>query len=742
MSDTASILAAVNNVLNRLEGVRQTGSDRWQARCPAHDDRHPSLSISIGDNGAVLLHCHANCAVENILAQLGLSVRDLFPARDDRDGYVRAAHRRKPAAGNGAARKIVASYDYVNAEGDLLFECVRFIPKDFKQRRPDDKGGWIWNLKGIQLLLYRMPDLLSSRETDADAWVFVCEGEKDCDRLATMGFIATCNPMGAGKWKDEYSETLRGRRCCIIADKDEPGRRHVQQVATSLANVAADVRVIECPGDGVKDASDFFDKGRTVDELLRLVEAAPTWEPQTDGQDTSDNGDVVVHATLDATELALAREVHRRRRDDLRYDVERGQFRIWSGSRWQLDLTGQVVRWVKDVARQTRQLFAYLDERNLRAAVKRMESAAGIGGILMLLRTEPGVCVTSAQFDRDAMLLNVGNGTLDLRTGTLRPHDRRDMLTRQIPTIFTADATAPIWSQFLNRVMAGNPKLIEYLQRIVGLSLTGVSKVQELYICYGIGANGKSVFVDTVCGLLGDYAGTAPDSLLIARERCEHPTEIADLLGKRLVVASEAEDGGKLRLQLIKKLTGDTRLKARFMRQDYFEFDRTHKLIMVTNHKPRVSETTEAAWRRIRLIPFDVIIPPDERDADLLSKLRNEYPGILACAVRGCLDWQANGMQSPDEVLIATAEYRAEADTFADYVAERLIQFAGARVSRADLWADYQAWAAKSPDRLDRRGLYDRIRQLDGVTEGVSEGVRRFECVGLCHANNTGGADE
>lgn len=441
---------------------------------------------------------------------------------------------------------------------------------------------------------------------------------------------------------------------------------------------------------------------------------------------------------LDPTELALAREVHREHGADLRFDVERGQWRIWNESHWQLDVTGQVVRWAKAASGRTREMFAGLNKVALAAAVKRMESAAGIGGILTLLKTEPGVSVTSADFDRNQMWLNVGNGTLDLRTGNLRPHDSRDMLSMQIPTIFNPQADAPIWREFLNRIMDGNAKLIEYLQRIVGLSLTGDITVQELFILFGVGANGKSVFVETVCGLLGKYAGTAPDTLLIARDRCEHPTEIADLLGKRLVVASETEDGGKLRLQLVKKLTGDGRLKARFMRQDFFEFDRTHKLILVTNHRPRVSETTEAAWRRIRLIPFNVIIPPDERDPELIAKLRGQYPGILAWAVRGCLDWQAGGMQPPDEVLIATDEYRAEADTFMDYLSERTIRFDGARVSRAELWADYQGWAAKSPDRLDRGQLYDRIRQLDGVSDdqwkvsGSRVPSRGFHGVGLC----------
>ena len=450
-----------------------------------------------------------------------------------------------------------------------------------------------------------------------------------------------------------------------------------------------------------------------------------------------DNG--APETTDDATELALAREVCRRHAAEIRYNVTRGDYLTWTGSRWERDDTGQVARWTKATVQQTRDLFPHLNDRDIASVVKRMQSAAGIGGIMRLVQTEPGIPVTAEQLDRDPFLLNVGNGTLDLHTGQLRPHRWRDLITKQIPTEYHPDAPAPLWDAFLLRVMDGRETLVRYLQRVVGLALTGCIDVQELFILYGIGANGKSVFFETACDMLGEYAGTAPDSLLIARDRTEHPTEIADLLGKRLVVASETENGGKLRLALVKKLTGDARIKARFMRCDYFEFTRTHKTWLVTNHRPRVSENTEAAWRRIRLIPFSVIIPPDERDPALKDKLRAEFPGILAWAVRGCIDWQQNGMNPHADVLLATDEYRAEADTFSDYVTERLILGEFARVTRADLWRDYESWALKSSDRLDRSGLYERIRQLDGVAEGATKGVKRFDGVGLCFGSNTVG---
>jgi putative DNA primase/helicase len=193
----------------------------------------------------------------------------------------------------------------------------------------------------------------------------------------------------------------------------------------------------------------------------------------------------------------------------------------------------------------------------------------------------------------------VQNGTVDLRTGELRPHRREDLLTKLAPVTFEPAAKPVLWLAFLNRIMGGNEGMIRYLQQIAGLSLTGDASVQELFVMYGCGANGKSVFLDTLSALMGDYAAEAPPSLVTSRTNDEHPTELADLCGKRLVVASETEEGAKLRIQLVKRLTGNARIKGRFMRQDYFEFPRTHKLVLVTNNKPVIRETTNAVHPRV-----------------------------------------------------------------------------------------------------------------------------------------------
>ena len=244
----------VDRVLERLAergcNPKRVG-DGWSARCPAHDDHNPSLSVAEGADGRALLTCHAGCALEVVRIALDLELADLFVANGQ---------------GPPEPSKIVATYAYVDEDGRVLFEVVRFSPKGFRQRRPDGRGGWIWKLGDTRRVLYRLPDVLDAVGTGRR--VYIVEGEKDADALARAGVVATTNPGGAGKWRKEYAEMLRGVDVVVVADRDEPGRTHAGQVAATLTGVAAAVRIVE-PVVG-KDVSDHLAAGRTVDELCAI----------------------------------------------------------------------------------------------------------------------------------------------------------------------------------------------------------------------------------------------------------------------------------------------------------------------------------------------------------------------------------------------------------------------------------------------------------------------------------------
>ena len=238
----------VAEILPRFKGVRRVG-DGWIARCPAHEDHNPSLSIR-EENGRVLLHCHAGCSIERVLEAVGLKIANLF---------------------NNCCKPEIDTYDYCDELGTLLYQVVRYVPKDFRQRRPDGNGGWIPNLEGVRRVLYRLSEVLKAK------CVLVAEGEKDCETAHNMGLVATCNAGGAGKWRADYSECLRGKRVAIVADADEPGRKHAQQVAASLFGRVESLKLLELPG--AKDLTEWVECGGTRDALLQLVRNVPGWKP-------------------------------------------------------------------------------------------------------------------------------------------------------------------------------------------------------------------------------------------------------------------------------------------------------------------------------------------------------------------------------------------------------------------------------------------------------------------------------
>lgn len=254
--------AQTDLVLSRVEGVKPAGQGRWMAKCPSHDDRQASLSIREGDDGRALLNCHANCKTEDIVSDLELSMSDLFPPRDEQIG--------------GQAPRIVAEYSYQDEKGKVLYQAVRLSPKSFRQRQPTGSG-WAWNLEGVRRVLFRLPELLKAPRTET---IHVVEGEKDVLALVALGLQATTNVGGAGKWKPEYCEALRGHPVVILPDNDEPGRRHAIHVATLLTGVAASVKVVGLPGLPPKgDVSDWLAAGGTKEKLLALVERAPVGIP-------------------------------------------------------------------------------------------------------------------------------------------------------------------------------------------------------------------------------------------------------------------------------------------------------------------------------------------------------------------------------------------------------------------------------------------------------------------------------
>jgi putative DNA primase/helicase len=431
---------------------------------------------------------------------------------------------------------------------------------------------------------------------------------------------------------------------------------------------------------------------------------------------------------------------------------------VWDGRRWRVDDTGAVVRLAKATVKKlyddaAAKLTALKDATDLddekkaeiANAIKQLlnharksEDARALGRLLDLARSEPAIPILPADLDRDPWLLNCENGTLDLHTAELKAHRQEDALTKLCATAYRQGADCPRFLRALDGIFAGDGELIQYVQTYLGYCLTGDVREQALLLCWGGGANGKTTLLNAIVETLGtDYAGYAPVELLMETRGDQHPTLLADLFGKRFVIAAETEQGRRLNEGRLKVLTGGERIKARRMREDFWEFDPTHKLILVTNHKPEVRGTDHAIWRRLRLVPFKVqfldpdapenagrIILDDLRiDRGLPEALRAEREGILAWLVQGCLAWQRDGLRTPAMVHAATAEYRADQDIVGAFVAECCVTGgADYRCRSADLYARFGHWSkAAGEDPMTKK------RFGDALTE---RGIERFQSNG------------
>jgi putative DNA primase/helicase len=411
--------------------------------------------------------------------------------------------------------------------------------------------------------------------------------------------------------------------------------------------------------------------------------------------------------------------------DTLRHVSGWGKWYGFDGVRWAHD-DAAAYRAAKATARATlRQATTIADDDRRKRIIgfaTKSESRSSIEATVSLARHEVGVAIASDRLDADRMLLNVSNGTIDLRSGELREHRRTDMLTRLAPVAYDAQAACPTWDASLLRWMADDAELVSFLQRLVGYTLTGEIREHVLAFLFGDGANGKSTFLATLHAMLGDYASPAPRGLLFRSRGERHPTELATLFGRRFVTCSEIEEGQLFDEALTKDLTGGDPIECRRMREDFWSFAPSHKLFLAGNHKPTVRGDDEGIWRRMRLVPWSVVIPEAERDPMLVEKLRAELPGILAWAVRGCLAWQTNGLGAPAVVRDATAAYRSENDALGEFLRLHVTFEAGATIARRDLREKYESFckdngsepfgAKRFAGRLRERGVAEaKVRQ-------------------------------
>lgn len=421
---------------------------------------------------------------------------------------------------------------------------------------------------------------------------------------------------------------------------------------------------------------------------------------------------------------------------DFRYCYLWKSFLVWDGKRWTKDLSGEIDRLSKETIKSMLVEASKIDDEKERQSfirhILKTQKEERRKAMIACARSEPGISIQPEEMDTDRWLLNCQNGTIELRSGQLREHRREDLITKIIPVAYDPSASCPAWHMFLDRILANNDGLKRYLQKVVGYSLTGSVREQCLFFLHGSGANGKSTFLNVIRKTLGDYARHTPSETFMVKRGDSIPADIADLKGARLVTAAEVEDGRRFAESLLKQLTGGDRIKARFLHSNFFEYDPEYKIFLAANHKPRISGTDKAIWRRFRLIPFTVAIPKEEQDRDLQQKLESELPGILAWAVKGCQMWQAEGLGLPAEVKQATQSYRQEMDILGKFIANCCIQKPDIKTPMKFLYQEYVRWCEDAGERPLSKNEFAKELTVRGFEPATGKGNIALRCgIGL-----------
>lgn len=574
--------------------------------------------------------------------------------------------------------------------------------------------------------LYRPPGA-AEKLRNANTAIVLVEAEKSALALTAWAdrnkrdILLPLAMGGCWGWSQDKApmsdlEVCRRRRIYVFLDANAATSVNVQKACTALTqalhSMGCEVLVADMPQiDGVNGPDDLLatesgDSGMT--EVLNNARRAMVAEYSDD---------------------ALAARFAEQQRDNARHVAAWGRWFVWDGKRWAQDETQTAARLVQQMCEEAAAGCSST------GAANRVRSARTRSAVQQEASVQGRLAATVDQWDTDPWLLNTLDGTLDLQTGMLRPAARKDYCTKLTSAV--PDSKKPVrWLQFLNEITNRDKQLQAYLQRVCGYCLTGNTREHAMFFLYGTGANGKSVFVETISGILGDYAKTTPMETFTASHNEPHLTNLATLRGTRLVTATETEEGQRWAEAKLKLITGGERIAARFMRQDLFEYTPQFKPMISGNHRPSLRNVDEAMRRRMNLVPFSVTINPDKRDMKLADKLRREWGGILQWAVEGCLAWQRDGLQPPPAVTEATKDYLEDQDVLGIWLAEKTVDDKGARANPTELYRAYKGWAEARNEYVWSQKQFSQKLEERGYIGKKSHGSRYI--LGLRLQEHTG----
>lgn len=783
---------SLDDLLARL-GDYETNPDGFLAHCPSHTDSKPSLRVSVSRANKVLLKCRAGCETAEVLAALDLTMRDLATMEPGDVKVEHAATSTAAPASPAAVAALAVQLDECAAamqgvtDDDPAAEAYEYAASRFGLSEADvqrlglgytdalgggprlvvpfrDRDGVAHGFQaralepdaGVRWLGPRSPEGASWSKVGffagSSGWdeVIVTEGPGDALTAAAVGYdaigIAGAANAGNATVVADVSALLGDREAVIAGDGDPAGRRFSTTLAEALVAQGHRVRVVDL-ADGL-DLTDWRAEtgARFATELIRAI-AAATLVKSRDAALLA--WDEERYSLTDLGGARYLRDYIASLGSGVRFSEEVGFFLLDEGV-WRKDERQGVRTHAQDVADIAKRMAASAVEaaattpdgsperkkatRHVRYAAH-AQTSRGIDAMLRELQAVQGVPASIEDFDRHPDLLACRNGVVNLRTGALAPHDPSLLLTRRVDFDYRPEARAPRWERFLDEVFPGEPDLPGYMRRLIGYGITGSTSEQCFAVHWGTGANGKSVFTDTLTEVFRETTVTTPFSTFEDRGSGGIPNDLAALKGARLVMAAEGEQGRPMAEAVLKRVTGRDMIAARFMRKEFFEFRPTFLLMLATNFKPSFKGQDEGLWRRVKLIPWARYFRPDERDGRLGEKLLAEAEGIFAWAVAGAVEWYAGGLKDPDIIRSSTKEYRETSDALTGFIPGMYIADSEAgRVMGKQLFDHYLDWADEENlpqrERWTRRTFFGALEER-GLTkrktaQGIAfEGVRR-----------------
>ena len=709
------------NNLKHFQIIRRS-RDRAQCKCPAHPDKQASLTVSKGKR-CTLLHCHAGCSLENILAAAGLEKKDTFYKSENREMHW------KRYIENREHRKIEATYDYVSTvTGAYAFTKIRLEGKKMLFGMLKDER-FEYGLKGrskkeFNAIFGSIPRINEAIERNEP--IFIPEGEKDVNTLIKKGYAAfSCG--GANDWNKNVSELCKDADVIVLADNDEPGKAVAKRIYDDLKGIARSRKVIVPMPDVPKaDISDYFEAGHSKEEFEALINGTTL---QKNRAATATDSLKYILEQLNVLRASERFQMNDRGSADLfatifknvsRYNPTKKDWMYYDKTRWTADTEGMRAK------RNAKTLADVLVRYSVTASLpddKRQSYIKYAAG--MMSYRNRNVMITDAkdlnffentELDKDDFLINCRNCVLDLSEDQpkMLEHNADLLLSKICNASYNPAATCTLWEKTVNEIMQGDTAKIKYLQKMSGRFLTGDTSEEEFYIFFGATTrNGKSTITELLLYLLGDYATTiSPESLAIKANKDSRTAspDIAKLAGTRLVVASEPPRRMLFDSSLVKTLTGRDTVSARFLHENEFQFKPKFKLILNSNYLPVISDKTVFSSNRVKVVPFERHFTEKEQNKHLKEQLQQEIDGILNWCIEGLYMYRKEGLEPPVAVQNATYEYSEDSDKVGKFISECLVK-SDQNLAAKDVYEKYSHWCNDCGLGIDgRTSFYEELK--------------------------------